>query len=791
MKSLIVLFLFLYITPNCIYGQKLETDSLKDQFDSYLLNNFQEKIYVHTDKNSYISGEIIWFKVYNTEAYTNKPVNVSKVAYLEIIDIENKPVLQTKIVLNNGSGSGSISIPLTLSSGNYILRSYTSWMKNFDPDLYFHKNLTFYNTLKEETLSEKDNVNKEFNIQFFPEGGNLVAGLKSKIAFKAVDNFGESYDFEGCIIDNNLDTIVRFKPFKFEFGSFEFIPEKNKSYSVLIKPINAKPFKTTLPLVYDKGVVIRVDEKDENLNISLQSNLGNNEVFTLFVHSRNQTTYTKSIHYKDLSDGLIIPVNILGDGISHFTLFNSLGKAICERLYFKRPSKLIDINLAVNKPVYSKREKISISLNHSIVSKPVNADFSISVYKADSLNYHHNITTYLWLTSELKGKINNAAWYLSDAVLPEAVDNLMLTHGWRRFNWGNVFQNKKDIYIYKPEIEGHVITAKISNQSATLPIANRNVFLSIPGKEFHLYAASSNNNGELNFYTKDFYGRNEIIVQSDPRIDSLLSIEIISPFSDKFTKYIHPKFRIPTDGNSLLERSMAMQVNNIYHQKHLNKGTEYFIDSTRFYYHPDKVYKLDDYVRFTTMEEVLREYVPEISVNIRKKDYYLTVFNPVINNYYNTAPFTLIDGVPVFDEGNSIIKMNPLDIQKFEIVSREYLLGKNIFSGIASFNTYKGDLSGLELPKQALVLDYEGLQSQREFYSPMYQNDITFSRIPDYRTTLFWSADNQTDLYGKSDLNFFSSDLEGKYIVVVESLSEDGSTGSKVAEFIVSGLGDN
>src|SRR5690606_18744713 len=134
------------------------------------------------------------------------------------------------------------------------------------------------------------------------------------------------------------------------------------------------------------------------------------------------------------------------------------------------------------------------------------------------------------------------------------------------------------------------------------------------------YTGLSNSEGKINFYTKNFYAGNEIIAQTDPRTDSLSNIEITFPFSSKFTDIPKADFTRKPESLDLLKRSIAMQVNNAYHSKHLNSEKSPAWDSLYFYLRPDKVYQLDNYVRFTTMEEVLREYVPEITVSLRRKD---------------------------------------------------------------------------------------------------------------------------------------------------------------------------
>ncbi|HEY6902176.1 MAG TPA: hypothetical protein VI233_16080, partial [Puia sp.] len=109
---------------------------------------FTEKIFTHTDKDLYLAGEIAWFKIYTLDASTLHPLSISKVAYVEVLSKE-RPVLQAKIALDEGLGSGSFQLPFSIPSGNYTLRVYTSWMKNAGPENFFEKNLTILNTLRD------------------------------------------------------------------------------------------------------------------------------------------------------------------------------------------------------------------------------------------------------------------------------------------------------------------------------------------------------------------------------------------------------------------------------------------------------------------------------------------------------------------------------------------------------------------------------------------------------------------------------------------------------------------
>src|SRR5258706_1399414 len=205
------------------YSQDNVIDSIKHQFNQYQTNTFQEKIYIHTDKTFYLAGEIVWFKLYNVDAYFNKPLSLEKLAYIEIINKDQKPFLQIKVDMKDGSGNGSFLLPLSINSGTFILRAYTNWMKNFSAGYYFEQPITIVNSLKKPKWQELETPSK-YDVQFFPEGGNLVSGLQSKVAFKATDQYGKGINCKGIIINQKKDTVTSFKSLRFGMRSFLLTP---------------------------------------------------------------------------------------------------------------------------------------------------------------------------------------------------------------------------------------------------------------------------------------------------------------------------------------------------------------------------------------------------------------------------------------------------------------------------------------------------------------------------------------------------------------------------------------
>jgi hypothetical protein len=161
------------------------------------------------------------------------------------------------------------------------------------------------------------------------------------------------------------------------------------------------------------------------------------------------------------------------------------------------------------------------------------------------------------------------------------------------------------------------------------------------------------------------------------------------------------------------------------------------------------------------------------------------VLNYPYRLFFEDDPLVLFDGVPVSDM-NKIIAFDPLKIKKIELMNRKYFLGPYAADGIISYTTYNGDLAGFQFDPNVLILKYDGLQLQREFYSPVYETqEQVRSREPDFRNLLFWSPEVNTNESGKKQISFYTSDVKGKYVVVVEGITADGKAGVKTATFTV------
>lgn len=764
--------------------------TLVSAWTNYRGTHFDEKLFVHTDKEFYLSGELCWFKCYVVSGLTHKPLSISKVAYVELLDTANKPVLQAKIAIDSGSGSGNLYMPFSLPSGVYTLRAYTRWMKNSPAAYFYSKAITVVNTREPAPDASMIRADSSPVLALFPEGGNLVAGLPSTIAFRGTDTYGRPLEFTGYILNEKGDTVVNFSPSAMGSGRFSLTPENGHTYSAVMDfttttrapapgdnlysslyhtaPI---PITISLPKVYAQGYVMHLDTSgNRQLRVVVSASTSQNGSVFLFVQTRGSLKLAQAQNLQNGQATFLVDPQVLGPGISHLTVFNAEHQPVCERLYFKPPPAQTDLQVKALKTDFNPRDPVDIGIETGAKK----ADLSMTVYRLDSLQHEsgENIVNYLWLTSDLGSDAPNPTWYYDH---PDHVDDLMLTLGWRRFQWDSVLSNHQSYFAYAPEYGGHVITGTVVDTRTGKPAAEKDAFLSVPGKWTQFATSESDSSGKVAWDFTNMYGSAEIVVQTDLGRDSLYRVDVDDPFSLEYVPRQSRTFQLPLHNpRTISALNMSMQIQNAYVAMDHQAWTWPALDSTPFYFRADEVYKLDDFTRFTTIEEVLREYVQLVNVSLRKNHFHIWTYDDPHKEPFLDDPLVLLDGVPIFNL-DTFFKYDPFKIRKVEVLTRRYIIGQDAFDGVVSWTTYKGDLNGYNLDVHATAVDYEGLEAKREFYSPNYGGkDLKASRLPDYRNVLYWDPHLHTQAGVSRKVRFYTSDLPGTYIVIVQGIGENG-----------------
>jgi hypothetical protein len=705
-------------------------------------------------------------------------------------------VLQEKVDLQNGSGAGSLKIPGKIASGNYTLRAYTNWMKNYSSDFFFQKNITIINTEKEQGSLSNTPVKDELKIQLYPEGGNLINDVETKIAFKIVNQFGKGFDAKAIIINEKSDTIQRVSTLKLGMGSFLFKPVEGHAYKLAVQLPDGKIISENFPKPNNSGYALRVlnsNKPSTSIILSVSSKNINTTTAYIIGHTRGVVKTFKQIQLVNGIANIEIPLTNIGDGITSFTLFDESRRPVSERLYFKYPEENMGLAVSLDAKTYTKRNKVALKLTSFLQNgKPTAADLSMSVYKIDELQSvdESNIQNYFWLTSELVGTVESPSSYFNfgDPQRSESVDNLMLTNGWRRFKWEDVLNDKAPSFEFIPEIAGKIITGKVIPANKNLPINGISAYLSMPSKRTQFRSSMSDQNGRLKFQFADFYNDDQVIAQIEKNNAANYKIEIESPFVKTFKTNTSSFLPYSKDEKFQINRyHRDLQIQNYYNLNYTNKFEIPLVDTTGFYHKPDNSYLLDDYSRFATLEEVFREYMTPVKLTKSGGNFDISVYDNVQKRYFSNQPLILLDGYPITDL-NKFMNYDPLKIRKIEIVDRMYFLGNQTYYGILNCTTYNGKMETYDLDPQAVVLDFKGLQSQREFMAPDYTvKDISSSRQPDFRHLLYWAGNINTNEKGKNELSFFTSDVPGKYVIVVQGMNKDGKTGYQETMFDVMG----
>ena len=235
-------------------------------------------------------------------------------------------------------------------------------MKNDSPDFFFKKIITIVNTTKNLDLSLVKNPVKYF-AEFFPEGGNLVNGLNSLVAFKINDDGGKGVEAQGIIVDQSNDTVAHFQTEKFGMGKFSFPPESTNHYTAIVTLKNNSVIKKELPDALENGFAMHVTDEGNQLKVTVTSSKETDQNLYLIAQTNKQIDFSETGSLQNNQAVFSIDKENLKEGITQITLFAENQKPVCERLYFKRPKNKMVISQTTNKAIFNLRDKVAIDFS--------------------------------------------------------------------------------------------------------------------------------------------------------------------------------------------------------------------------------------------------------------------------------------------------------------------------------------------------------------------------------------------------------------------------------------------
>jgi len=767
--------------------------------DSVINNYFeqypQQKAYVQFDKSFYRAGETVWFKAYLLQS--GLAVTSSKNFYAELLD-NNGVVLQRKVYpLVAASAGGHIDLPANLPGSNYRFRAYTTWMLNFDTSFVFQKNIPVIGKKSDAKPAEQK---RPVSLTFFPEGGDLVSGLESVVAFKANNDVGVPENIKGKVVNSKGETVATLKADHDGMGSFTLKPLLNEKYSATWTDNTGKEYTTQLPEAKAQGIVLHITSTKDKKEFSIQRTDSVPASFKRLhlIALVNQQTFARAtIPLRGTKNSSSFSVAEAPSGVMQMTVFSDDWVPLAERItIIKNDSDIVPLHLSTPVVNLGKRARnvIELSLPDTNLT---NLSMSVTDAAIENIPNPDNIISRMLLTGDIRGYVHNPSFYFtnnSDS-LSKYLDLVMLTHGWRKYNWNDIVHNIKpklkyptDSYIklqakvlgitnYNPLRPDEELTVIVqgkdsSKQVLLLPKTGKDVFTSenmmfydTAQVYFQFNKDRKLSQSSTTIFNNGLYpGSKKIELEPLPARVFAGSDSLALARSNFFANEVLKYGGSFSGGNVLAnvtvktrQKSRAEQLDEKYARGLFSGGDAYNFDV------------MNDprgQSSFNALQYIQGQ-VPGIQINDPSGA------NPSVS-WRGSATSMFLDEMSV--DAQTLANIPMTDIAYIKVLRPPFMgaFGGGAGGAIAVYTRKGGDQvvtpgKGLEMNRVA------GYSAYKQFYSPDYSKEDPANTDADYRTTLYWNPfifmDNTKN---KAKLEFYNNDTSKALKVVVEGVNELG-----------------
>ncbi|GAB3425616.1 Plug domain-containing protein [Niabella aquatica] len=758
---------------------------LAQRLEDFATKFSPERAYLHYDKSSYFPGETIWFKAYVLNEVA--PALESKNFYVDWIDDQGQILKHTVAPLIDGVTNGQFDIPADFKGRYIAVKAYTRWMLNFDSSFLYKKAIQLLN---KDSLKLPPTAVIKPVLEFFPESGDLIAGFPNKVAFKATDQWGRPVKIKGIVSGSNGKIADSLRVQHDGMGFILLNPVPGAAFTAKWKDEQGKEYTTTLPAVKSSGANIQVKvlpgRREFRVGLSPDLAAASDSVYligSMFQHP--VFTIAKSV--KGEITG-IVPTTNLPYGVLTITLLDKNWKPLAERITY------IDNNAPFMFTPAMEVQRWGLSYrarNEVKITIPENTGASLSVAVTDlsiDADSSDNILSTLMLSSDLKGKVYNAAYYFTnpDDVKQQHLDLVMLTNGWRRIHWQQIASGTLPKINYPRDtsylslsgtVQG-IMPGLIGDGAAAMMIVTQkdqqNKMLLVPVQR----------NGTFN----------------DPSVILFDTAQVYYQFQDKnlngaIIQFMPHKLRTPSVGkgyNNLLWPDTAGLWRHLQLAMELNDNTQ----KARYKELETVTVKAKAKSAVEQMDEKYASGLfsggDAIQIDVlndpfaKTGDVFMFLQGKVAGLQINGqgsgaslswrggAPQIYVDEVP--SDVSMVSSINVNDIAYIKAFRPPFMGGFNGSNGAIAIYTRRGDDAkrdaGAGIPSSRV----EGYTGIREFYSPKY---LTTEPAPgadrDVRTTLYWNPNVSVDPRTKQAvISFYNNDVTDAFRVVIEGMTTDG-----------------
>lgn len=798
---------FLALTTTAFLTDDDPATRLVAQLNQFLSQSPQEKTYLHFDKPYYTAGETMWFKAYVVDGISHEADSLSRVLYVDLVDAAAGKVLTTRTFrIEGGHAPGDWLLPDTLAAGRYQVRAYTNWMRN-QPEYIFQREFNLYAAGQPipEAVKQTDRV----SVDFFPEGGALVAGLESRVGFKAVNALGLGTDVEGVVLDAGGDTAATFQSEHLGLGRFSLLAGAGKSYTAHLKTTNGLRLTVPLPAVQARGHTLGIDNltSKDVVRVFVSTSHpqpGNAQPLILMAHLRGQVAFVAKGSTGKKTFIANVPRRAFPDGgVAQFTLFDATGQPLAERLAFIKPRNLLTVTLTPDKASYQPREAVSVevAVTDTAGKSVPNAHVSLAVTDARQVAAEpgaESLVSYLLLSSDLRGTIEQPSQYFDPDNLNAMLhlDLLLMTQGWRRFTWKQVldpahYEKPQHFFEQGLSVAG---TVRRPNQKVSEKDVRLTLLLS-RGEDKQFFMEQADAEGKFGFYGLDFQDTTQILLQAVAgKNNRVLDLQLTpAPAAPTVVGSLVPFAPVELEGLDFAAyQKRTAEMLDIERRSRLGKATmlnevtvrgkrEPVFDGRKIYGQAGTSIKVDQTMSAGMMSvlDLLRGRVAGVNVTGSFPNYSVNI-RGLSSLTGSNEPLFLLDGIPM--DLASIVNIPVQDVDQIDVLkgAEAAIFGVRGGNGAIAILTKRGNSNydySKDVTPGTINRRIRGYELVREFYSPDYGTQKPEHVRPDYRSTLYWNPSLRTDANGKAVVRFFSSDEATGMRLVAEGLTATGRIG--------------
>ena len=801
-------------------------------------NNFpREKAYLHFDNTSYYVGDTIWFKAYVTLAEQQIFSQISRPLYVELVDQTGHIADKQIIKLTQGEGNGQFVLPRSMLSGYYEVRAYTRWMLAFNEPQYFSRTFPIYQLANSDKLersittyelsSSMENrpseTKEKLSVRFFPEGGQLVEGVTSQVAFKAESKDEGNIELSGTIYTKEGAEISSFETLHDGMGHFKYTPSAQPAVAKV--DFQGKKYEFTLPQALPNGYVLSTVNNAGALLVKVSCNAATpQDTLAVFISHQGRPYVHQLISCRaDTPQEFILPTRKLPAGVLQVSLINRAGNTLCERFVFSNPRAPLQLSAEGLKEVYTPYAPIRCELQvKNAKGEPISGDVSVSIrdaVRSDYLEYDNNIFTDLLLTSDLKGYIHQPGYYFASPSPRKQteLDILLMVHGWRKYDMSQAISTAPFTPLQLPEAQ-LVLNGQV--KSTILKNKLKDIALSVIVKkddQFITGGTVTDENGRFTIPVEDFEGTTEAVIQTRKvgkernKDASILIDRNFSPAPRAYGyKELHPEWKDLTHWQQKAENFDSLYMDSIRKVEGLyvldeveikskrrqgnNMATKINEKSIDAYYDVRRSVDLlrDNGKIVTTIPELMEKLSPQFDwdrsndkLTYRQKPICYIMDNHILSETETQMMLTEVDGLAsiIISKGTGGIdddiiqntKMSEVtdstgvDISKLDKYSVFYLIP------LPRRDVLNKSQTAVLGTRQTVI---QGYTHALEYYSPAYPTKELYMDKVDKRRTLYWNPSVRTDENGKAVIECYNNQYSTPVIIQAETMSKDGQIGS-------------